>query len=395
MNRREFMATGAGGLAALAFRQEEAAFVVHEWGVATIMNGSTAIGAARSEGATFAGGVEKPEELPKFVETFKGFFDMTIENWKNMPVRKPIVYFYAKKRMQVDVRVSIPRGRPHAWWPLTGDVAPRPAFPGRGKGLGQLGELPKVEEMKPENGMLHWPAIVLDPATALPQPAADGWWPLARKTASTPVVADTLSDKFLFYDALTFVDAGLDIEWTRDGKVKLAARSEIPLAIAVRVKEGACSFAAKKLAKGESAELAPAAGTPDLVPPLVAAGLFKDEAAALAEIWKEEFFQAPGARVLAVVPRAAYDALLPIEITPKPDKLERVLIAHVECLDPDLAAKLDGWIAKLGADSLDERDAAAAEIRKLGPLAEKTIRAAAEKAADADLKGRLVDLLKR
>jgi len=395
MNRREFMAVGAGGLAGLAFRQDDADFVVHEWGVATIVHGASGIGAARSEGATFAGGVEKPEELPKFVHTFRGMFDQTIENWRNMPVRKPIVYFYAKKKMTVNVLVSIPRGRPHAWWPQAAEIAPRPVLPGRGRGFGDLGELPKIEEMKPENGLLRWPALVIDPLSVAKRPDADGWWPLGRKTASSPVVQGENSDKFLFYDALTFVDPGLDIEWTRDGKAKLSARADIPLAIAVRVKDGACTFAQKKLAKGESADLAPAAGTPDLVAPLVGAGLYKDEAVALAEIWKEEFFQAPGARVLAIVSRAAYDALLPIEIAPKPDKLERVLIAHVECLDPDVAARVGGWIAKLGAESLDERDAAAAELRKLGALAEMPIRAAAEKATDADLKGRLLDLLKR
>jgi hypothetical protein len=243
-----------------------------------------------------------------------------------------------------------------------------------------------------ENGHLAW-AITLDPKASQFAEAA-GWWPIARKPKSTPVVAGTTSDKFLFYDALTAFDPGLEIAWAEDGSVRVAAAGAIPALFAVRVKDGVCRFASSKLAKGERAVLTPEIGRPDLAAALAKAGLNQDEADAVAEIWKEEFFEAPGARVLAFVPREIYDALLPIEIDPKPSKLERVLIAHIECLDPDRRPQIDKWIEQLASESLDERDAAAAELKKAGPLAEKAIRDAAERTKDAEVKARLLELLK-
>ena len=58
MNRREFMAAGAGTLAALpAFaRQDDGGLVVHEWGVITIPYGAVAGGNVRTAGAAMKGG---------------------------------------------------------------------------------------------------------------------------------------------------------------------------------------------------------------------------------------------------------------------------------------------------------------------------------------------------
>jgi hypothetical protein len=392
LDRREFLAIGAG-LASLPLLPQEDGLVVHEWGVVTMACGSARIAGVRSEGATFVGGVEQAEQLPAFVATWKGSVDKAIEDWRNMPVRKPVVHFHAKRRMTVDVAVQVPKGRPHAWWPKTDEYAPKAKLPRRGKGF-DLDDEPSADAIKPENGALVWKELVLDPAAA-PSLDARGWWALARKTASTPVMCGTECERFLFYDALTPVDPGLDVEWTKAGSVKLSARADIAHAFAVRVKDGACRFAHRKgLAKGASCELEPAAGRPDLVPVLVEAGLCRDEAEAVAAIWKEEFFEAAGARVISLVPRETYDAVLPIRITPEPAKLARVLLAHIESVDPDRLGEVEAALDALGSESLDERDAAAKKLKGLGPLAEGLIRRAAETAKDAEVKGRLLELLK-
>jgi hypothetical protein len=392
LNRREFIAAGATALALPAFAQEEG-FEVHEWGVVTIAYG-TSRGFVRSEGSRFVDGVEKPEELPAFVETLQKRFDTAIEHWHSMPVRKPIVYFHARKRMTIAVKVAMPKGRPHAWWPRADDVAPKPTLPPkRGFGSDPADKLPVFQDLPMTDGLLSWTALTLDP-TATQFAAAAGWWPIARETASTPVLSGALADKFLFYDALTTVDPAVDVTWTAAGNANLSARAAVTV-FAIHVKEGACFSASAALAKGASAELVLAKGRPDLAKPLTAAGLCADEAASLIKIWTDEFFETPGARVLVLLPRAAYDALLPLEITPKPTALTRVLIAHLECLDPATQAKVDAWIAKLGSESIDERDAATAGIRSLGPLAEKSVRDAIEQSKDAEVRSRLQELLKK
>ncbi len=393
MNRREFMAVGAGALAALPIAaQDDGGLIVHEWGVVTIAYGTTR-GFARSEGSRFVEGVEKPEELPEFVVTLQKALDGAIEDWKNMPVRKPIVYFHAKRRMNVDVRVAIPKGRPHAWWPPVTDLAPKANLRPRGGKGGDEPKLPTIADLPAENGAIVWRNVTLDADEKKFEPAK-GWWATARETASTPVSVNGRSDKFLFYDALTRVDAGLEIAWARDGKVTITSRDAVTL-FAIHVKDGTCFSATLAMAKGEAKELAPTEGKPDLAKPLVAAGLCADEVAALIKIWTDEFFEANGARVLAILPRETYDALLPIEITPKPAELKRVLIAHLECLDPTAQARVDAWIAALGSENLEERDTATKGLRRFGPLAEKSIRDAIERSKDAESKSRLQELLKR
>lgn len=405
MNRREFLAASAALAAAPALsegatgsrveRAQDDTFVVHEWGVVTIAQ-SRPLGMARSEGASFVDGLEKAEALPEFVTTYEKAFGKALTDWHNMPVRKPVLYFHANRVMDVRVRVQIPKGRPYAWWPAA-DYAPRPNLPPK-KGIRIQGDdsepkLPKVDDMPMEKGALSW-AITLDPKASQFADAA-GWWKLARAPKATPVVAGQQSDKFLFYDALTTFDPGLDIAWAADGSPTIAAAGAIPALFAVRVKDGVCKSAATKMVKGDRVTLALEKGRPDLAAALAKAGLNQDEADAVAEIWKEEFFEAAGARVLAFVPREVYDALLPIEIEPRPSKLERVLIAHIECLDPDRRPQIDQWIDQLASESLDERDAAAAELKKAGPLAEKAIRDAIDKPRDAEVKARLMELLKK
>ncbi|HLF93398.1 MAG TPA: hypothetical protein VJB14_08045 [Planctomycetota bacterium] len=69
------------------------------------------------------------------------------------------------------------------------------------------------------------------------------------------------------------------------------------------------------------------------------------------EIWKEEFFRIDGARVLTILPRAAYDRLLPLEIQPAPKELQRVLIAHLECLDAEAREAIVSLVEQLGRTS--------------------------------------------
>jgi hypothetical protein len=265
-------------------------------------------------------------------------------------------------------------------------------------------------------GRIVWEKLSLDPALDK-FPKAAGWWQTARVTDSTPFrfapapkdykfgtarlptlgAKEPHAEKFLFYDALTPFDAKLDVAWTKEGDAVVrnlgAAVSTI---IALRVQGGVCSSAiATDVAKDATVTLIPAKGAPALAERLVKAGLYAKEADSIAEIWKEEFLQVDGARILALMPRAVYDALLPIDIKPAPKEFVRVLIAHLECLDPALRVKAEKWIDTFASESIEEREVAASELKKLGPLAESLIRSSAEKAKDAEIKSRLLELLKR
>jgi hypothetical protein len=70
--------------------------------------------------------------------------------------------------------------------------------------------------------------------------------------------------------------------------------------------------------------------------------------------WQGHWFREPGTRVLAILPRKHVDAVLPLNITPKPQKVERVFVARFETLAP---AKEAALLALLNRDFTVKPDA--------------------------------------
>jgi hypothetical protein len=65
----------------------------------------------------------------------------------------------------------------------------------------------------------------------------------------------------------------------------------------------------------------------------VQAGLYPREAAVMLETWHDSWFES-GTRVIYVDPRGTVDAILPMQISPAPEKIERVFVGRVEVLSP-------------------------------------------------------------
>jgi hypothetical protein len=423
LTRRDFLAAGASALAAanLATQarggQDDSGLIVHEWGVVSGAYKANVWGNVRSAGARAMKGLEVKSDLPEFVATWDKSIGDQIEDWRSQPIEKPVVWFYSKKAMDVKFEVAVPKGRPKAWWPWASAFAPEFNGPHR-KGTDRaLAEAEKIDASSvPQSpGKLVWEKLSLAPGLS-EFPKTTGWWSDCRGVDATPFQFPDApaskyaglhqgkhplgkgvpqTEKFLFYDALTPFDPELDIEWSKE-KVTVKNNGEALAALfAICVKGGTCSSASAALAKGASVELTLKAGEPALKEALVKAGLYEKEASIVAGIWKDEFFAVDGVRVLAIAPRAVYDALLPATVTPAPKEFVRVLISHVECLPPEKREEAESWIETFSSDSLDARDAAAQKLRALGPLGEHVVRDAAAKATDAETKARLMELLKR
>jgi hypothetical protein len=393
LNRRKFIALGTGALAALGAHQPDDGFSVHEWGVVTVPYGHPRAG-VRTAGVRKGKGGEEVSDLPEWAVTWAASVKLQIEQMERMPVRKPVLNFYSQEERLVRVRVSVPTGRPDAWWPPTVDWGPGSRF----TTAARLGGVPlKRDEIAPVNGHLEWKELTIDPRGIVAR-KADGWWAIARKTDATPVRALGETEKFLFYDALADFDPHLSIDWKNGGTVTVAPLGEegVRGVLAVRVREGKCSSAfTADIRKGESAEMRLRPGKPaNLADILVGAGLYKKEAEGIVEIWDEEFFGFDGARVISLVPRAAFDRLLPLQIHPEPKELKRVLLAHVECFDPESREELNALIAQLSSDDPQVRDMATMKIRARMPLASSVVKDALGKVQDPEVRGRLEDLLR-
>ena len=63
---------------------------------------------------------------------------------------------------------------------------------------------------------------------------------------------------------------------------------------------------------------------------------------------------------------AELDRILPLEVVPQPKKVSRIALVIVKGIDPAIDEELDQLIKKLGDPSWKIREAATAEIRKLG-----------------------------
>jgi hypothetical protein len=70
-----------------------------------------------------------------------------------------------------------------------------------------------------------------------------------------------------------------------------------------------------------------------LVGELTELGLYKKEAEAMVETWRDSWFE-EGTRVLYLYPRDQVDTVLPLSIRPAPASIGRVFVGRVEVLSP-------------------------------------------------------------
>jgi hypothetical protein len=128
---------------------------------------------------------------------------------------------------------------------------------------------------------------------------------------------------------------------------------------------------------------------------LVKEGLYAKEADAMVNTWERSYFRTDGLRVLYVLPRPTVDQLIPIQISPAPDKLVRVMVARLEVLTPDREQQIEKFVADLGAPQSETRAAASAGLARLGRLSEPALRRIVASTKDPEVQARARTLLDR
>ena len=64
----------------------------------------------------------------------------------------------------------------------------------------------------------------------------------------------------------------------------------------------------------------------------------------MVETWKDAWFE-PGTRLIYIVPRSFVDAILPLDVRPRPSKIARVFVGRIELLpDVQLASVTDALL---------------------------------------------------
>jgi len=137
----------------------------------------------------------------------------------------------------------------------------------------------------------------------------------------------------------------------------------------------------------------PAAGIDDLIGQLKAAGLNEDEARSLTDVWRKPFFETEGLGVFYRMPQEIYDQVLPLTVTPKPEKTVRTLLVHHAHCEPDLAERVQALVKDLGSLKFEERLAAQQRLQALGKAAFVHLVRARNETKDPEVRARLTNVL--
>jgi hypothetical protein len=274
---------------------------VHEWGTFTSIAGADgrAVEWLPQNGST---------DLPCFVDRLGPSVKAGLVGTVRMET--PVLYFYAADETIVDVRVRFPQGLITEWYPRAKVTPVSITWSGVRILPNQTGDFPV------EDGANHYYA--------------------ARHTDAAAIETRSQWEKFLFYRGVGRFPPPLAATIAADGTVLVRnlGHDAIPDVVLVDSHNGSISYQALHNVSGHTSfdAVVPADESPvrsELESILVANGLFAREAAAMIETWGDSWFE-DGTRVFYIVPASAIDAILPLDVTPRPASVARVFVGRME-----------------------------------------------------------------
>lgn len=312
----------------------EGALTVHEWGTFTTI----ADGAGGSEPWSPLGGTS---DLPCFVHRLNGVQYKTMPQVPNTPATQtvtvrmetPVLYFYSPRKTTVSVGVDLPKGLITEWYPAASKVSPGPQL-----------NLPPVRA-----GHIEWNSldVLPDRKSGLPRAGGPSHYFAARDTDSNRVRIGEQQEQFLFYRGVANFAVPLSARVTGQSSLEVTNTGDYPLALAVLFENrgGQIGYRVLRGLRGRNhVELSALTGSLDrlkqeLSDALVGQGLYRKEADAMIETWRDSWFE-EGLRVFYLVPQTLVDRELPLSIQPAPAKVARVFVGREEILSPYMRDRL-------------------------------------------------------
>ena len=307
-------------------------FVVHEWGTFTSVAG-------RDGQAETWLPLSGDDDLPCFVDRIGFGIKPNLSGTVRMET--PVLYFYAPNEVTAQVSVRFKQGAITEWYPR---AAVMPA---------QLDSTTDIGQME---STATWPNVQIRPSSspAYPQEPGASHYYSARATDAAPVQVNGQDEKFLFYRGVGGFQPPLSATLTPDGRVRMKAHNggEIGDVIQFDNSAGRIRY---RVANSRWVQM-----TLDAAPPegelltlyarlerlLVTHGLYEREARAMVETWKDAWFE-PGTRLIYIVPTSFVDAILPLDVRPRPSKIARVFVGRIELLpDVKLASVKDALLRR-------------------------------------------------
>jgi hypothetical protein len=303
---------------------------------------------------------QAPAELPCFVErlrvNLKGYLPATIR------METPVLYFYSPAQTSVDVDVRFRQGAFTEWYP-TARVTPN--------------ELDLRAYRSPDfEGLLSWSGVTIAPGASADfrTEAGQSHYYQARETDAAPLRVGSQTERFLFYRGVGLFPAPIEATFDSNGRVSAKSSTGLPMGalvlfenhngdMAYRVAHATATQLTLDLPDLDEAPANPAKVLEDL---LVDQGLYRQEAAAMVNTWRDSWLE-EGTRLFYFMPPAKVDEILPLRIQPAPASIVRVFIGRVELATT--AAMDDLQTAIMAADT--------AAMRKYGrflqPFADRVL----------------------
>ncbi len=378
--------------------------VVHEWGTFTSIAGKngTAIDWRPLNGAS---------DLPTFVykqneeQGFRGTYQSTAsgKDLKLVKVRMetPVIYFYTKKEMEVDVSVTFPNGEITEWYPQAGIVN---NYAGNN------------QRSKFQSNGINWGTIKLLPneqPNFLREVSYSHYYP-ARETDSVPIQVCNANktkiekEKFLFYRGIGDFELPLKVKLNGE-KVVLNTTEErygsksnpgrnITNLIVFENRGGKIGYQFVPTLSGETIVERPKLNKTladvfdELEKSLIAQGLYEKEAKAMIETWKDSWFE-EGLRVFYILPRMTTNEVLPLQVEPRPKETVRVMVGRAEVITPEMEQDVRKQVSFLRSNSAKVREEAQANLKKYGRFYEPILKNILETEKDAEVREQIQNLI--
>jgi len=299
---------------------------VHEWGTFTTVAGADG---QAVQWRPLSG----PADLPCFVTALNPNSIKTdrggVPGLKaTVRMETPVLYFYSPREQTVRAKVEFLQGVISEWYPQANVP---PAIFARTLASGY--------------GSIEWNDVRVTPGAKpnLPTDSGKSHYYAARETDAASLQVGSQQEKFLFYRGIANFPVPVSAMVARDGTIAVKSIGEYGIGTFIMferrgnrlgyriVHPHANEISVGRPALTESVESLREA----LRGLLVEQGLYPREAAAMLETWRDSWFE-DGARLFYLLPQATVDAILPLQIQPRPAAITRVFVGRMEIVTPEI-----------------------------------------------------------
>ena len=319
MARTAVISIAIVALGAPSARVDPVSLTAHEWGTFTSIAGEDG---RAVEWMPLAG----PQDLPCFVDRLR--YGTKPNLYGTVRMETPVIYFYAPQETAVDVHVRFRDGLVTEWYPRA-TATPSTIEP-------QQWGTPRLEST------IEWKQVKVVPGAVSRFPTENRpshYYP-ARVTDASPLTVGSQHEKFLFYRGVGRFTPPVAAIVGADDSIAVRNLAGEPLGevIVFENRGGRIGYRVSRISTSQGSLARPELGAGDLTSLrreleriLVSRGLYPKEAAAMLETWRDSWFE-EGARLFYIAPRRAVDAILPLDIRPRPTQVARVFVGRMELM---------------------------------------------------------------